>query len=96
MRNSHRYRRRALRNDRVAQSQFTHGVERSVQPFTNILVWRIGKLIDHTNHPLISRKLRMQNVGCSHVTSQPTRTFHFDSIVEYADLDIRRKTVVAV
>jgi hypothetical protein len=49
-------------DDRIAQTQFTHSVECGVQPFADVLVRWIRKLIDESHEPLIPGVLRVQDV----------------------------------
>ena len=71
-----------------------HRGECSIQSFADILIRRVGKLVNDPDDRSITRKLFPKNICCSDVAGQLSRTFDLDSIVKDADVNIYGNAVI--
>jgi len=66
------------------------------KPSPTSLLGRIRKLVDQSDECSIPGELLIEHVVHCDVTRQDTWTLNFNSVVEYANLDVRRDAVIAM
>ena len=86
----------AVFDNRILQAKCSHGLERRIQAFANVLVGWIRKLVDEADDHAIARELLDEDILRSDVTRQSPRTLDFYPIVKDANLNIGCDAVISV
>ena len=81
---------------KALELQALHCGERGIEAFTNVLVRRVGELVDETDNRCVSGEALFQDVLGRYVRWQPPRALNLDAVVEDTDVDVIREGVVPV
>ena len=81
---------------RFSQVHIPHGAKCSVQSFTDVLIGGIGELVQDPYHSLVAGKPLAKNVANCHVTSETSRTFDLNAIIENSNVHVVINAVIPV